>query len=347
MINQKITNNRHNWLIISVFIILVMAMNGCDSVTVWPTIAFTNEPSDVIQEMATLNGRAIIDNTTSIVFEYGPDAGYGNTISSVMTARAGDKYTYASCRLTSLEPGKTYHFRTKLESSEGIIYGNDMTFRTLDTCIVFNPGINYGSVNDIDGNTYRTIQIGTQTWMAENLRTTKYNDGSSITFVKTKGQWLSANSGEYCWMDHEGKFKNIYGAYYNFKAVSSDKLCPTGWHVPEDKEWKILATSLGGEINAGEKLKEKSPNHWINQSSNITNESGFTALPGGYCNYTGVFNAHSYWMGSEAYWWTSSDAYPGGAFYRAIYTNSNALLMGSWRIEMGHNVRCLKDDQPL
>ncbi len=343
------TNHPKSGLMIFASVIwIIMSLPSCDYVSIWPTIAFTNNASGINQVSATLNGYAIVDNSTKIGFEYGTTTDYGNSIYLVSISKNADNYTYASGRVNSLSPNTTYHFRTKLESGDGIIYGNDLTFNTLDFRVVFNPNLNYGSVNDIDGNTYKTIQIATQTWMAENLRTTKYTDGTPIIFDETGSEWFVTKSGAYCWLNHEeDNFKNIYGAYYNWYAVNSYKLCPAGWHVPGDEEWKLLASGLGGNINLGIKIKETGGNHWLNSSSNITNETGFTALPGGYCSFNGVFGPasnNSHWMGGEAYWWTSSVAYPGGAYYRAIYSNSNAVLMGSWRIEMGLPVRCLKDN---
>jgi uncharacterized protein (TIGR02145 family) len=345
-----INHSNYRLMIRASVIGVLMSVNACDNINIWPTVAITNEPTGITHVSATIDGQALIDKSTKIGFEYGPDTDYGNSIYPVGISgilKVEGKYTFASCHLTSLSPNTTYHYRIKIESREGIIYGDDMMFKTLDPSIVFNPNLNYGSVSDIDGNIYKTIQIGTQTWMAENLRTTQYNDGTSVTFDKDGSQWFATNSGAYCWLNHEeDKFKTIYGAYYNWRAVNSNKLCPSGWHVPSDPEWKILTTNLGGEINSGQKIKETGGNHWLNPSSNVTNETGFTALPGGYCNFNGIFTSSSgnYWMGSEAYWWTSSNAYTGGAYYRVIYPNSNAVLMGSWRNEMGLPVRCLKDN---
>lgn len=183
--------------------------------------------------------------------------------------------------------------------------------------------------------------------MVENLKTTRLNNGTPINLIVDDRQWWLSDSAAYCWVNNEEtKFKETYGAIYNWHAVNSYKICPIGWHVPSDSEWTTFTTYLGGPINLGYKIKETGDTHWLNPGANTTNESGFTALPAGYRNFDGSFKPGSYygyWRGSEAYWWSSSFAYPGGAYYRVIYSNSNSVLMGSWRIEMGLSVRCVKD----
>lgn len=336
-------------LMILVFIPgIMLVLTTCDYVVMWPTIAITSVPSGISQERATLNGQVVIDNNTKAGFEWGTTTDYGTSVDRVNYSSGGDRYTNVNCLIISLSPVTTYHYRIKIESSEGIIYGNDVTFTTPDNKIVFNPDVNYGSVNDIDGNTYKTIQIGTQTWMAENLRTTRYNNGRSIVLAVDNRQWWLSDSAAYCWVNNEGdKFKETYGAIYNWRAVNSYKLCPAGWHVPDDAEWTTFTTYLGGQTDIGFKIKETGGTHWLNQSSNTTNETGFTALPAGYRNFEGSFKPGSnygYWRGAEAFWWSSSTAYPGGAYYRVFYSGSNTLLKEGWRIEQGLSVRCLKDN---
>jgi uncharacterized protein (TIGR02145 family) len=338
----------YKWKVLAAILSFLIVLNTCDYVVIWPTVAITSEPSGISQERVTLNGKVIKDKFTKAGFEYGTTMDYGESIYPINISTDVNTYTSVSCLLTNLSPATTYHYRIKAESSAGIIYGSDVTFTTSDNRIVFNPDLTYGSVNDIDGNTYKTIQIGTQTWMAENLRTTKYNDGTIINLVDDYRQWFISDKPAYSWLNNEeAKFKDTYGAIYNWRAVNSYKLCPAGWHVPTDGEWTTLTAYLGGAVNLGDKIKETGGTHWLNPDSKTTNESGFTALPAGYRNFDGSFkpgSEYGYWRGSEAYWWSSSVAYSGGAFYRAIYYNSNAVLMGSWRIEMGHSVRCLKDN---
>jgi uncharacterized protein (TIGR02145 family) len=138
-------------------------------------------------------------------------------------------------------------------------------------------------VSDIDGNTYNVVIIGTQVWMAEALKTTKYNDGTPIPLVTDNTAWTNLTTPGYCWYNNDSAtYAPTYGALYNWYTVNTGNLCPTGWHVPFDYEWTILITYLGGEDIAGGKLKEAGTTHWLSPNTGATNESGFTALPNGY-----------------------------------------------------------------
>jgi uncharacterized protein (TIGR02145 family) len=142
----------------------------------------------------------------------------------------------------------------------------------------------YGSVTDIDGNVYKTVTIGSQNWMAENLRVTKYNDGTPIQYITDDTEWLDNALGAYCAYNNTTDTDTIYkyGYLYNSYAVNTGKLAPEGWHIPTDEEWEELTTYLGGIEVAGRKLKEGGTSHWNSPNTGATNESGFTALPGGY-----------------------------------------------------------------
>jgi len=180
------------------------------------------------------------------------------------------------------------------------------------------------SVTDADGNIYSTVSIGKQVWMKENLKTTKYNDGTPIPNITDYTAWEALSTPSYCWYNNDAaSYKAYYGALYNWYAVNTGKLCPTGWHVPIDIEWTILTTYLGGNGVAGGKLKETSTIYWWSPNTGATNETGFTALPGGERNYDGSYLD----VGSYGRWWSStairtstrswdiiSRAYPTGRF---------------------------------
>ncbi|MDZ7633244.1 MAG: fibrobacter succinogenes major paralogous domain-containing protein [Bacteroidales bacterium] len=138
------------------------------------------------------------------------------------------------------------------------------------------------TVTDSDGNVYKTLVIGTQIWLAENLKTTKFNDGSQIPFVSEETSWVATlTTPGYCYYDNNTANKSVYGGLYNWYAVETGKLCPKGWHVPSDAEWTTITNLFGGESVAGNALKEKGTAHWTSPNDGATNESGFTALPGG------------------------------------------------------------------
>ena len=149
-----------------------------------------------------------------------------------------------------------------------------------DFIFIMNPWIAYGSMTDKDGNTYKTIQIGTQTWMAENLKTTKYNDRTSIPLVTDATSWSNLSTPACCWQDNVPARKVTYGVLYNWYTVNTGKLCPSGWHVPSDAEWNVLTDYLGGENIAGGKLKESGFKHWNKPNTGATNETHFSALSG-------------------------------------------------------------------
>jgi uncharacterized protein (TIGR02145 family) len=186
---------------------------------------------------------------------------------------------------------------------------------------------------DIDGNSYKAVKIGTQVWMAENLKTTKYRDGSPITNITAN--WSTTLSEAYCWYNNNIANKNIYGALYNFYAVADSRnLCPTGWHVSSDADWNTLETFLGGSAGAGVKLKAITL--WT--TVNADNSSGFTALPGGSFYWAGYTS-----LGSEGYWWTSTSYSPSGAYGRWMTGGGafSTLSPNPWT--SGGSVRCIKD----
>lgn len=193
------------------------------------------------------------------------------------------------------------------------------------------------TVTDIDGNVYNTVTIDNQIWMKENLKTTRYNDGTAIPFVNSAS---IVHTPAYFWYNNdEAAYKAIYGALYNGGAVVSYryKLCPVGWHVPSDEEWTKLSSYLRGDSIAGKKLKEVGTVHWA-IPNDATNESGFTALPGGHRTYTGDFSD----VGKKAYFWSSS----GGsrAFIRELHNDASEMFRitsADW--ESGFCVRCLAD----
>jgi len=200
------------------------------------------------------------------------------------------------------------------------------------------------TVNDIDGNVYKTVKIGNQTWMAENLKATKYNDGKAIPLVTDNAAWTNRDSialttHAYYWYDNDSTKKNTYGALYNGYAVKTGKLCPTGWHVPTDAEWSELTTYLGGEDVAGGKLKETGTDHWQSLNKGATNETVFTALPGGYRTMNGKF----YYINGGSGWWSSTKYNSTYAWSRGMHSDTDHVSRGANELPNSLYVRCLKD----
>ena len=197
------------------------------------------------------------------------------------------------------------------------------------------------TISDIDGNYYHTVLICDQWWMAENLKTTKMNDGTSIDVIYgVEEEWWGHTNPTYCWYNHDISNKNVYGALYDWYAVTSGKLCPTGWHAPGDEEFQELADCLGGNAVAGGKLKETGTVHWEAPNTGATNESGFTGLPGGARNWAGTFSG----LGSVAFFRSTAehgDGAQGNGW--ALYSHGTGFNLLDWEREYSFSVRCVKD----
>lgn len=190
---------------------------------------------------------------------------------------------------------------------------------------------------DIDGNLYHTIKIGTQTWMVENLKTTRYNDGTIISNGLDNAAWRDAVVGAYCIYDNNVANNTTYGKLYNWYAVNTGKLAPTGWHVPTDAEWTTLTTYLGGETVAGGKLKSTS-NLWSAPNTGATNSSGFTILPAGLRNFA---DGKFYYIGMFTEFWSSTYTYdPIGRHLGFTSSSIDGRYEG---MADGLSVRCIKN----
>jgi uncharacterized protein (TIGR02145 family) len=197
-----------------------------------------------------------------------------------------------------------------------------------------------GTVTDIDGNSYHYITIGTQTWMAENLKTTKFNDGTTIPLVIVDTSWAALTSPGYCWYNDSVSYGTTYGALYNWYAVSSGKLAPKGWHVPTDSEWTVLFTFLGGTTVAGGKLKETGTAHWDSPNTGATDEYGFMALPGGWRMFLGSF----YYVGSLGYLW-SATAHDATSAQDLAFVSDNKYVGRYFNAyQCGLGVRCVRNN---
>jgi len=192
---------------------------------------------------------------------------------------------------------------------------------------------------DGDGNHYPTVAIGSKIWLARNLMTTKYTDGGAIEFPGTDNNaWLTNTSGAYAWYDNDIGNKDIYGALYNWYAVDTSILCPAGWHIPDDAEWNVLTDFLGGMDIAGGKLKETGLLHWADPNLDATNETGFTALPGGNRNGDGSFSL----LGSSGNWWSATSEIL-GAYDRHLYNSNGSIYRQLYGMNMGFSVRCVRN----
>jgi uncharacterized protein (TIGR02145 family) len=184
--------------------------------------------------------------------------------------------------------------------------------------------------------------------MGTNLKVSRYNDGTFLEFTSSNTDWSTALDA-YCWYNNDANYYNIYGGLYNWHAVHTGKLCPTGWHIPSDEEWKTLEMYLGVEenelnntlyrgTNEGGKLKELGMKHWTSPNTGTTNELYFTALPGGVRYDNGEFSS----LGICGYFWTSSEEY-NFSWYRGLEFNKTSIYRIYSYKAYGLSVRCIKD----
>lgn len=291
--------------------------------------ASVSDATNITAISATLNG-AVTANllTTTVTFEYGLTTSYGKSSTAVQSPATGENPTNVSVGITGLNVGTIYHFRIKAVNSLGTTYSEDHVLETL--------------LMDQDGNEYHAITIGTQVWMQENLKTTRLNDGTAISYVPIPGEWINKAMPAYSWYENNEDNKDSYGAMYNFYAVNTGKLCPAGWHVPSREEWLTLINFLGGVTTAGGKLKEEGTLHWNAPNADATNESQFTALPGGYRSYT---DAAYFSLKDNCSMWSSSLNTSSTAYEIAITLyNTTDVQIVSANLKYGVSVRCLKDN---
>ena len=205
-------------------------------------------------------------------------------------------------------------------------------------------GIPGPNITDAENNTYKTVTIGTQTWMAENLKVTKYNDGTAIPNITDNTQWSQLSTGAWSYYNNDVANNAKYGKLYNWYAVSkisngNKNVCPTGWHVPTDAEWTVLTEYLGSASVAGGKMKEVGTTSWNSPNTDATNTSLFTGLPGGFRYNDGSFNS----IGNFGYWWSSTEDSTINAWFRYLGSANGVAGRNDGTKSIGLSVRCLRD----
>jgi uncharacterized protein (TIGR02145 family) len=198
-------------------------------------------------------------------------------------------------------------------------------------------------MTDQEGNVYKTIVIGTQEWMAENLNTSIYRNGNAIPTNLSNAEWnntINTQQGAWAYYNNDASYACPYGKLYNWYAVNDARnLCPAGWHVPSDAEWTVLTNYLGGEGVAGGKMKSTGTQYWQNPNSGATNSSGFSALPGGYRYDFGGY----YDVGSIGFWWSSTQYDSYYAWLRGLDYGYPVVGRSGISTRLGFSVRCLRD----
>jgi uncharacterized protein (TIGR02145 family) len=292
--------------------------------------------------------------TAMLVFKQTYDGGFSGSITaeggltSIITGNASDvDFNFvikqnSPCKGTFQGSGKVTESCSKVE---GTYSGNDCngSMKARFSSIgIPTPDIT-GTVTDIDSTTYKTVKIGNQWWMAENLKVTHYRNGDPILLVADNAEWSNLTTGAYCNYDNNEEIAAIYGCLYNqYATVDSRNLAPAGWHIPSDDEWKTLTDFLGGDAISGGKMKETGTLHWFSPNTGATDESGFTALPAGCREPNGIFD----YLSVSTNFWSSSEStkYPTFTVGRSLNLMNTEVYYSAVPKQFGSSVRCVKDD---
>jgi uncharacterized protein (TIGR02145 family) len=332
-----------------IFIILATILHSCKKEIV-PTLT-TSEVTNITGTTATSGGTITDEGSGSVIargvcWSTTPDP----TILLNKTSDGAGAGTFVSF-IPYLNEVTEYYVRAYATNDEGTGYGMTMSFTTLAAS---------GTVTDIDGNTYDTITIGSQVWMAENLKTTRYCNGDLIgTTIPASLNISGETSPKYQWA-YLGDESNVatYGRLYTWYAViDSRKVCPIGWHLPSDAEWATLENFLvangfnyDGTTTGNKYAKSLASVFGWTASSNAgavgntdypekRNSTGFTALPGGYRIYIGSF----FYVGRYGSWWSAKEDGATYAVYRNLLEISSEVYRLSDNKKYGFSVRCIKD----
>ncbi len=310
-------------------------------------VMFTTNPSVATAPVVTTSGITGITTTTAVsggnITSEGGSAVIARGIcwntqpnpklNNYKTTNGSGSGSFIS-QLSGLTPNTTYYVRAYAINSTDTAFGTEINFNTLPT------GGSSGVVTDIDGNDYDTVIIGTQIWLKQNLKATKFNNGNPISLITDATQWSSVDTAAYSNFNNSTANPSNYGRMYNYYVVSdSRKVCPLGWHIPSQTEWNTLITYLGSSSLAGGKLKEAGTTNWLTPNTGASNSSNFTAIPNGKRGSDGLFTV----SGENVFFWTSTLSTTTRGFYKSIDYNSEAIVEGNHSFRNGLAIRCIKD----
>lgn len=321
------------FLSLAVFSILMQACQKDETANL--PVVYTSLLTDITATWAIVGGEVASDGGSEILTRgicWGTNKDVTIEDSRTIEVAGLGKFTN---KIERLLPKTTYYAKAYAVTRNGTSYGEPMVFTTKEGII------------DVDGNGYNIVKIGSQVWMAENLRTTKLNDGSPIKIIKDQyTNWPNTTVPAYAWYDYSIENLHPYGALYNWHTIENGKLCPVGWHVPTMEEWMTLKNELGGSEVAGGKLKEQGTAHWQSPNKDATDEYGFGAVAGG--NRTDNYGFQD--KGIIARYWASDKRILGGGseiiyYAEMIYHTGWLQITGINRIKWGFSVRCIKDKE--
>ncbi|HOE04634.1 MAG TPA: FISUMP domain-containing protein [Bacteroidales bacterium] len=298
-------------------------------------VVTTANYTDISPVRVTAGGEVITDGGTTVtsrglIWGNSPDITIYNNLGMVSS---GDGNGMFSASFGWLTCTSSYYYRAYAINSMGVAYGDaiEVTTPDYDNCNL---------LTDFDGNIYKTVTIGTQCWMRENLKTTTLNDGTPLLNETDSILWSELVIPAYCWYDNDEAVNgSVYGALYNWYAVNTGKLCPTGWRVPSDEDWLTLTDYLGGVDTIGRVMKESGIAHWVTLNPNNSNATGFTAIPSGdRFNNTTNFSD----LGYIAFWWSSNSIDATYAWNRDLAYHVDEIWTGPSVKAAGLAVRCVQ-----
>lgn len=312
---------------------LLMISLGCNKKDVIPTLATTDvaflTPTSATVEVTIKSTGGTQISMNGVCWSTSPMPDLDD-----FTAPGDLDSTNFNITITGLIPGTKYYIRAFATNGTGTGYGNVLSFTTQM----------YGIMTDVDGNSYKTVNIGSQVWMAENLKTTKYQNGDIIgTTTPITLDISDQSTPKYQWENYDGNETNLptYGRLYTWYTASDYRgICPIGWHIPTESDLETLRAFLGGNMVAGGKLKEIGTTHWYSPNTGATNETGFSALPGTERDLHGIF----YLNGYRCMYWTSTDLNNVQALYWLLSFDDNYLSSGYTGKSHGFSIRCMMNN---
>ena len=273
-------------------------------------------------------GKPVLE--AGICFDTLPDPDISDSLRFVSSPGTGS----FTIKIIDLRPTQTYYYRAFARNAAGLAYG---TVKSFTTTVLYTPG---DTMSDQEGTKYPTIVILGKRWMAANLRTAKYRDGSSITNASTNAAWSSQTEGAWSVYDNQNSNNAVYGKLYNwFATVSPKELCPTGWKVPTDTDWENLIAYLGDVNKAGLKMRTTGTSLWNPPNAGADNSSGFSGVPGGNRGDFGAFG----FKGAAAFFWTSTQFDATFARFRSLNGDLPTVTDGYDRKKVGMSVRCMEE----
>jgi uncharacterized protein (TIGR02145 family) len=320
---------KYSWFVI--LIVVSLALKSCKKEpSVSLPVVKTFAPEFVASTVMTVGFRVESDGGSKITDcgLYIGNAANPETLGSKISIGADTGSFYV--QINGLIPATQFYMKAYAVNSKGQGLGEQETFTTPAT------------IKDFENNSYETVVLYGQTWMASNLKTTHYLNGDQIATTNPSTFNISGElNPKYMWSyNGDDAYAAVYGRLYTYYTITdSRKICPTGWHIPTDADWITMENNLGGYTIAGSFLKESGTTHWSQYNSDASNITCFNALPGGYRNTSGTF----VYLGNFGYWWSSTEGDSFNAWVRSMYMQSSQVSKVNFAKFNGASVRCVKD----